>query len=164
MCITHFFFGAIFCVCDMTHLYVWQDCDMICVMWKYASCASHMSCHSRVTYMNESCHPFETDSCVWHDCDMIHESKNMHHVHHTWMGHVTHTHPSRRDGMTHSYVWHDCDMTVTHDYDSKGWHTYEWVMSNIWIGQGTHMNESCRRNGTLMNESCHTYEWVMSNI
>ena len=32
-------------------------------------------------------------------------------------------------------------------------HTYEWVMSHIWISHVTHMNESC-----------HTYEWVMSHI
>ena len=30
-------------------------------------------------------------------------------------------------------------------------HTYEWVMSHIWISHFTHMNESC-----------HTYEWAMS--
>jgi len=32
-------------------------------------------------------------------------------------------------------------------------HTYEWVMSHIWMSHVTHMNESC-----------HTYEWVMSHI
>jgi len=32
-------------------------------------------------------------------------------------------------------------------------HTYEWVMSHIWMSHVTHMNESC-----------HTYEWVMSPI
>ena len=32
-------------------------------------------------------------------------------------------------------------------------HTYEWVMSHIWMSHVTHMNESC-----------HTWEWVMSHI
>ena len=32
-------------------------------------------------------------------------------------------------------------------------HTYEWVMSHIWMSHVTHMNESR-----------HTYEWVMSHI
>ena len=40
---------------------------------------------------------------------------------------------------------------VTHINESC--HTYEWVMSHIWMSQVTHMNESC-----------HTYEWVMSRI
>jgi len=31
-------------------------------------------------------------------------------------------------------------------------HTYEWVMSHIWMSHVTHMNESC-----------HTYKWVMSH-
>jgi len=38
---------------------------------------------------------------------------------------------------------------VTHMNESC--HTYEWVMSHIWMSHVTHMNESC-----------HTYEWVMS--
>ena len=38
-------------------------------------------------------------------------------------------------------------------------HTYEWVMSHIWMSHVTHMNESCH---IYMNESCHTYEWVSS--
>jgi len=32
-------------------------------------------------------------------------------------------------------------------------HTYEWVMSHLWMSHVTHMNESC-----------HTYEWVMSHL
>ena len=32
-------------------------------------------------------------------------------------------------------------------------HTYEWVMSHVWM---SHV--------TRMNESCHTYEWVMSHV
>jgi len=34
----------------------------------------------------------------------------------------------------------------------ESWHTYESVMSHIWMSHVTHMNESC-----------HTYEWVMSH-
>jgi len=40
---------------------------------------------------------------------------------------------------------------VTHMNESC--HTYEWVMSHIWMSHVTHMNESC-----------HTYGWVMSHI
>ena len=54
-------------------------------------------------------------------------------------------------------------------------HTYEWVMSHIWMSHVTHMNEPCHTyewvmshmrmsHVTYMNESCHTYEWVMSHI
>ena len=54
-------------------------------------------------------------------------------------------------------------------------HTYEWVMSHIWMGHVTHMNGSCHTyewviwhiwmgHVTDMNGSCDTYEWVMSQI
>jgi len=39
---------------------------------------------------------------------------------------------------------------IIHMNDS--FHTYEWVMSHVWMSHVTHMNESC-----------HTYEWVMSH-
>ena len=53
-------------------------------------------------------------------------------------------------------------------------HTYEWVMSHIWMSHVTHMNASRHtyewvmshiwmRHVTHMNASCHTYEWVMSH-
>jgi len=104
---------------------------------------------SHVTHVNESCHTCEKV--------MTHKS--------------SHTH------MNGWYRWHDsfvcvtwlnhmCDMTPS--YVTLLWlyslmcvawrmlescHTYEWVMSHIWVGHVTHMNESC-----------HTYEWVMSHI
>jgi len=40
-------------------------------------------------------------------------------------------------------VWQDWYMT----------HTYERVMSHVWMSHVTHMNESC-----------HTYEWVLSHL
>jgi len=60
-------------------------------------------------------------------------------------------------------------------------HTYEWVMSHVWMGQVTHMNESCHtyewvmshiwfspsrwmHPANRMNESCHLYEWVMPHV
>ena len=62
---------------------------------------------------------------------------------------------------------------VTHMNESC--HTYEWVMSHIWMGHVTHMNESCHtyawvmshirmHHVTHMNKSCYTYECVMSHI
>jgi len=79
--------------------------------------------------------------------------------------------------VTHSCVWHDsficaawrdvtCDFeTVTHmngsclthmngtclTHMNVSCHTFEWVMSHIWM---SHV--------TRMNGSCHTYEWVKS--
>jgi len=52
-------------------------------------------------------------------------------------------------------------------------HTYERVMSHVWMSHVTRMNESCQTyervmshvwmsHVTRMNESCHTYERVMS--
>ena len=54
-------------------------------------------------------------------------------------------------------------------------HTFEWVMSHIWMSCVTYMHESCHTyewvvshiwmsRVTRMNESCHTYECVMSQI
>ena len=54
-------------------------------------------------------------------------------------------------------------------------HTYEWVMSHIWMSHVSHMNESCHTyewvmshiwmsHVTHMNESSLTYEWVMSRM
>jgi len=40
-------------------------------------------------------------------------------------------------------------LSVSHVADvDEACHTYEWVMSHIWMSHVTHMNESC-----------HTYEW-----
>jgi len=44
-------------------------------------------------------------------------------------------------------------------------HTYEWVMSHIWMSHVTHTNESCHirmSHATHTNKSWNTYEWVMS--
>ena len=73
---------------------------------------------------------------------------------------------------------------LTHINESS--HTYEWVMSHIWVSPVTHMNESCHTyewimshagwqvaqgihrlamsHVTHMNESCHMCEWVMPHI
>jgi len=46
-----------------------------------------------------------------------------------------------------------CNMWMHLQHVNVSCHTYEWVMSHIWMSHVTHMNESC-----------HTYEWVMSYI
>jgi len=54
-------------------------------------------------------------------------------------------------------------------------HTYEWVMSHIWMSHVTHMNESCHAyervmphirtsHGICIIESCHTYQQSMAHI
>jgi len=54
-------------------------------------------------------------------------------------------------------------------------HTYEWVMSRVWMSRVTRMNESFQRYEwvitriwmsytTCMIETCHTYEWGVSHI
>ena len=77
------------------------------------------------------------------------------------------------------HVTHMVASHVTHINESC--HTYEWVMSHIWMIHVTHMNRSCHTyewvvsnervmshiwmsHVTRMNESCHTYEWVMLHI
>ena len=85
-----------------------------------------------------------------------------------------------RIGREGSLLWIDiiidimiCTSHVTSLNESC--HTYEWVMSRIWMCQVTHMNESCHASEwvmsriwmshvTYMNESCHISECVMSRI
>ena len=51
-------------------------------------------------------------------------------------------------------------------------HTYEWVMSHIWMSHVTRMNKSCHtyewvmshRRHACSRETCHTHEWVMSHV
>ena len=40
-------------------------------------------------------------------------------------------------------------------------HTYEWVMSHVWMRVMSHI---CMSHVTCMIESCHTHVWVMSHI
>ena len=71
---------------------------------------------------------------------------------------------------------------MSHDTHMNGsCHTYEWVMSHVWMSHVAHMNESCRtgcywmRYGNIyvyiicvcparFHESWHSYEWVMSHV
>jgi len=91
------------------------------------------------------------DSCIcvtWlmHMCDMTHA--------YVWCRTKTRRMLARHGTtnvfhMTHAYVWHDSCICVT-------WlmsHTYEWVMSYMWLSHVTHMDESW-----------HACNWVMSHI
>ena len=65
------------------------------------------------------------------------------------MSHVTHMNES-----CHTYEWvmsHIWMSHVTHMKESC--HTYEWAMSHIWMSHATRMNESCHT--SYMNVSCH---------
>jgi len=140
-------------MCGMTHSYVWYD-SFICVIW--------------IMHMCDMMH-----SCVWHDslicvtwliriCDMTHSYA----WHDSFICVIRLIHMC---DFTHFYVWHDscicvtwliykCDMShwfVWHDsYAAHNYrvamvmshiscHTYEWVMSHIWMSHVTNMNESC---------------------
>ena len=61
----------------------------------------------------------------------------------------------------HSCVW---VSHVTHMNESC--HTYEWVMSHIWMSPVIVMNDISHiwmSHVSHMNESCHTYEWHYSH-
>ena len=77
---------------------------------------------------------------------------------HVWMNERCHTYEciSVHVGgcACHTYQWvvsHVWMSYVAHMNESC--HTYEWVMSNVWMSYVTHMNESC-----------HLYESVMSHV
>jgi len=66
----------------------------------------------------------------------------------------------------HTYEWVMSQIWMSHvTHMNESCHTYEWVMSHIWTRHVTHMTESCHRYShiwmshvTHMNESCHIYE------
>ena len=64
--------------------------------------------------------------------------------------------------MSHVWMSHVTRM-------NESWHTYEWVMSNAWMSHVTRMNESCHTYSPLPANimctcTCHSYDWVMSHI
>jgi len=153
-------------MCDMTHSYVWHD-SFICVTWLIHAC--DMTCWFECSLRARlGCILYvwrESFICVtWftHMCDMTHSE----------CAPESHSHSAFYVcDMNHSYVWYDslicvtwlthrcdethhyvCPCTIPPERDSSC-HTYEWVMSHIWVSHVTHMSESC-----------HTYEWFTSHI
>jgi len=110
----------------------------LCLRKSYEGVMSH-SCMNHVTRMNASCH---TQECI---------------MSHIWMrGNVRAQLSICEDShawvMPHSCMHHGKHMNescLTHD---KSCHTYEWVMSHVWISHVTHINDSC-----------HTYECILSH-
>ena len=45
-----------------------------------------------------------------------------------------------------------CERWLVEAAQNESCHTYEWVMSHVWMSHVTHMNESC-----------HTYEWMINS-
>jgi len=54
-----------------------------------------------------------------------------------------------------SHVTH---MNIRVTYHITSCHTYEWVVSFIWMSHVTHVNKSCH---TYVNESCHTHDEIV---
>jgi len=88
---------------------------------------------NHVTHMTESCHA--------HECPRI------------WVCHITYRSDSCctcHRGMAHiNELWHTYECA----HINHSCHTLYWVMSHIWMSQGTYMNELW-----------HMYEWVMAHI
>jgi len=149
-----------FASCDMTHSYVWQDlfmegrdsfigsiCLFVCVTW--------------LIHMRDMTHTRDMYSYVWHDvyssaqcvsflpvtpiscmCNVTIKCV-------TWLIDMC-DHPQlsriiqlyKNDFFVITWWFHvDHYSNVTHVY--KSCHAlYEWVMSRIWMGRVTHLNES----------------------
>jgi len=104
---------------------------------------------------------------------------------HLWMSHGTHDNVFpvlwliHMCAMTHLHVCHDtficvpcarkcAILSVSRSLRAQSCHTYEWIMSHIWMGHVT-AHESFlahiwMRHVTHMNASWCTYEWVMAHI
>jgi len=128
---------------------------------------------SHVTHTNESCHTYE-----WVSSSFLALSLSLTlcvHVCLFFPPHASfHTSPLPASFSCSRQVL--CPWSKSHvTHKNESCHTYDWVVSHIWMSHSTHMNESCHTyewvmshiwmsHVTHMNESCHTYEWVMSYI
>jgi len=119
-------------MCDMTRSYVWHDSFMCDMIHPYVYHDSFIC----VTWLIHMCDT--THSYVWHDSFICV----------VWLIHMC--------DMTHSYLWHDSIICtpwrihkwvmshITHSitYLYICIHTYEWVMSHIWMCRGTCTRQS----------------------
>ena len=130
---------------------------------------------SHVTRMNESWTPWHTLqlalSHVW--VSIIAKTNEFRHADYRVMAHMAMCNTAHRNESCRQFEWVTLLSHGTYMNGSR--HTYDWVMSHIWVSQVTHMNELCHTYAsvmshvwmshiTRMNNSCHTSEWVMSHV
>ena len=147
-------------MCAMTHSYVCND-SFICVTRRIHMCAMTHSyvCHDALVCVTWLIHR------LMHTCALTrwYEYYNIH----KWMSHTRSQVPTPMSHGTHM---------------NESWHTYEWVMANIWMSHiqyylysqvptpmshVAHMNESAPQQMSHVahrNESWHLNKWVMSRI
>jgi len=127
---------------------------------------------SYVTHVNDSCHTYEwvlsrmrmshvthiRESCHTYEWVLLQVPRPLHFCsrYKSWMSHPN-MNESHCNTLQHTAT--RCNtlslflLQVTSDTWIKPCHTYECVMSYIWMSHVTHMNESC-----------HTYEWATPQI
>jgi len=128
-------------------LFIQIDLCVLCLLFREDTRPTPNT-NSSASHMNASYHTCEwVMSHIWM-CHVTHMNGSCH----KWMSHVTHGADVRV--ISHMFMNH-----VTHLNDSC--HAYEWVMSHVWMSNGTHVNKSHIAN---KNESCLTYDWVMSHM
>jgi len=176
-------------VCDMSNSYMWHDSPSVCMTWRIASSVCHDS-YTSVTCLLHTC-DMTRHLYVWHDssslcvtwlvismCDMTHCYVCVERV-------LTRTASIPRAGTcsTHTYAsFHTCvthistshthtchaDMSAGVTRMNESCHTYEWVMSHVWMSYVTCMNEShmSHRNecGILVQSVAHLHVWHDSFI
>jgi len=99
-----------------------------------------------------------------HKCHELitHESRYMSRTHHTWVAYVTFD--VIQNESCHTYEWVMSHIWMSHVTQvNESCHTCEWVMSHIWMSHVTHMNESCHiwKEGT---SPLNVREWGMSHM
>jgi len=125
-----------------------------CESWYTHECESWYihKCESWYTHQCESWYTHQCESWYTHECESCHGITEISHGAHKWISHIPHMNES-------------C-------------HTYEWVMSHIWMIHGICFSPAHARvahtrtqvmsrnnlNKSWRNESYHTYEWVMAYV
>ena len=66
--------------------------------------------------------------------------------------------------------WHISTSSTARRSQDESCHTYEWVVSHVWMRHVTHMpyervsSHTWMSHVTRMNKFCHTYDWVTSQV
>jgi len=144
-------------MCAMTHPYVCQNSLICCEFIDSWNACYHLWCDAFIcaTWLVHVC--AMTRSYVWHDSFMCNAQTQgiLVGILHTPQHILQHT-------ATHAATHMQCigfRNFCRHLRTDESCHTYEWVMSHVWMSQVAHMNKTCHISISRSNiKIIHTYK------